>query len=286
MEWSAPLAHKTPPVEIQNIDPRKLETIRRQWKDKSLLLDQDKSRPSEKEAPPDARYLSDRNIHVEKEQRAKETDVIPKPGHPNQPQSSAQTEKHSQPKHRAQTKPLPKLGNLGIPFSFDKKVDPSPKLAQNSPQNSQRNLSSFAPAGGDQAIPDKNLPTGSENLLNAQESVYYSFYARLYEAIGPIWQSRIRQVPYQRRVMPGEYRTSVDVVLDKNGNVLEIRKLQGSGIEEFDSAVDEAWKKVGRFPNPPEGLLDGERHVHTGWTFSVDVGQGFGAMSLPPERNY
>src|SRR4051794_20500662 len=81
LDW---LGHAPPPrVEIQTIDPKKLDAVRKQWKDKGLLLNKDKSKPKEKEAPPDARYFSDRNIHVEKEQRAKDTNVIPKPGRPD-----------------------------------------------------------------------------------------------------------------------------------------------------------------------------------------------------------
>src|SRR4051794_24919909 len=68
------------PVEVHTISPEKLEAVRRQWREKSLLLDQ-KKKPSENpsEAPKDARYFSDRNIRVEKEQRARESAVVPKP---------------------------------------------------------------------------------------------------------------------------------------------------------------------------------------------------------------
>jgi TonB family protein len=272
---------------VQQVDPKKLEAIRRQWKDKPLLLNRDKDKPSEKEAPPDARYMSDRNIRVEKEQRAKDTNVVPKPGSPQPheetpPREATQPKSPAKPPAKAPTKPLPKLGNLGIPFLSPKKSNSVAKRTENPSKRHDHSPAS----GGDQAILEKNLPVGSENLLNAQESIYYSFYARLYDAIGPIWQSRVRQVPRQRRIVPGEYRTVVDVILDESGIVQEVRKIQSSGIEEFDNAVEDAWKKVGRFPHPPDGLLDKEGRVHTGWTFSVDVGQGLGAMYLPPERNY
>ncbi|MEK7690119.1 MAG: TonB C-terminal domain-containing protein, partial [Bdellovibrionota bacterium] len=140
--------------------------------------------------------------------------------------------------------------------------------------------------GGDQAIMDRTLPEGSENLLKAQESVFYSFYSRLYEAIAPIWQSRIREVPRSRKIQAGEYNTVVEVVFDRQGNLIAIRHLEDSGIPEFDTAVDTAWKSVGRFPNPPKGLTNAQGRVHTGWTFSVHVGDGFQVQFLPPERNY
>jgi hypothetical protein len=78
----------------------------------------------------------------------------------------------------------------------------------------------------------------------------------------------------------------VDVIFDPDGNLVGVRRIQSSGIDDFDLAVDESWKKVGRFPNPPKGLLGAENQVHTGWTFTVQVGDGFNMNYLPPERNY
>ena len=268
-----------PPVEVQNIDPQKLDAIRKQWnaREKQLLLNKDKSKPSAQEAPPDARYMSDRNIRVEKEQRARDTNVIP-----NEGKAQKQAEK-SAPKTQSQTQTpkrskLANLGALGVPMN----------LGATTPQEQEASPKTGRPDQdvGDQAILDQNLPEGSENLLNAQESVYYSFYARIYESIGPIWQSLIRQVPTRRNIQTGDYSTSVDVVFDSQGNVLEIRHLRDSGIVEFDQAVDQAWKRVGRFPNPPKGLLDAQGRVHMGWTFTVQVGPGFNLQSAPPRRNY
>ena len=277
-QWAAPL--KPPNVDIQQIDPRKLESIRNKWKEKSLLLDRNPSIPSEKEAPPDARYFSDRNSKVEKEQRARDTNVIPKTGKARKdPPSSRSKSKPKSPK------PLADLRSLGLPLHLNRPQnsrDPADQETQNQATSSQM----ASQLGGDQALLDKDLPTGSENILNTQESIYYSFYARLYEAIGPVWQSRIRELPYRLELQPREYRTEVDVVLDQNGSVVEVRRLHSSGIEEFDRAIEDAWKKVGPFPNPPQALLNSNRQVHTGWTFSVNVQQGLRIQESPPFRNY
>ncbi|MEO5968858.1 MAG: TonB family protein [Bdellovibrionia bacterium] len=276
--WAAPL--KPPPVDIQQIDPLKLESIRSKWKEKSLLLDRNPSIPSEKEAPPNARYLSKRNTQVEKEQRARETNVIPKKGKASEDSSASR----SKPKPPS-SKTLTDLGNLGVPFQLNRSQN-SRELASRDTQNTSSQSQMASELGGDQALLDKDLPTGSENLLNTQESIFYSFYARLYEAIGPVWQSRIRRIPYRLELQPREYRTEVDVVLDQYGSVLEVKKLRSSGIEEFDRAIEDAWKKVGPFPNPPQALLNGNNQIHTGWTFSVNVQQGLGIQEAPPIRNY
>jgi TonB family protein len=276
--WAAPL--KPPHVDIQQIDPRKLESIRNKWKEKSLLLDRNPSIPSEKEAPPNARYLSNRNAKVKKEQRARETNVIPKVGKAGENPSAS----HSKPKQPS-SKNLTDLGNLGIPFQLNR-PQTARELASKDTQNSSSAAQMESQQGGDQALLDKDLPTGSENLLNTQESIFYSFYARLYEAIGPVWQSRIRRVPYRLELQPREYRTEVDVILDQYGSVLEVKMLRSSGIDDFDRAIEDAWKKVGPFPNPPQALLNSENQIHTGWTFSVNVQQGLGIQEAPPIRNY
>jgi outer membrane biosynthesis protein TonB len=263
IHWSPPLA--PPRVDIKTIDPAKLAAIRRKWdQQKQLLLSRDKSPPTETEAPPDAKFMSDRNRRVEKEQRARETVTVPKPGGPrvqNLPKVPRFPE-------------MPKLGNLGIPL-------PVPKPTSDSAGRADPNREE----GGQQYVKDPTVPEGSENILNSQESIYYSFYARLYDSIAPIWQSRIREIP-PRRILGGDYTTVVDVIFDREGNLVGVERTQTSGVDEFDRAVNDAWRRVGRFPNPPSGLLDSQGQVHTGWSFTVRIQDGIPFDVLPPERSY
>jgi protein TonB len=67
--------------------------------------------------------------------------------------------------------------------------------------------------------------------------------------------------------------------------LIAVHQLQSSGVPEFDQAVQDSWRRIGRFPNPPSGLLkNGE--VHTGWTFSVQLDQSLNPDYLPPTRSY
>ena len=265
-----------PRVEVQQVDPAKLDAIRRKWREseKSLLLPKDKSRPREKVAPPpDARYQSDRNIRVEKEQRARQADVLPRP----QTGGAPRAESRQPPAEEVRPAPVPPLSRLGVPFRLNK---PAPK-ARTAPASGPG-----APQSGtDQAILDDKLPEGSENLLNAQESVYYSFFARMYETIGPMWRSRISSISPRPRLEQGDYTTQVEVVMDTAGNVLDVKLLRSSGVPEFDQVVASAWRAAKQFPNPPRGLLESDGRVHTGWTFTVRMNPGFGLYYAPPERN-
>lgn len=259
-------APKPAPVEVQNIDPAKLEAIKQQWKQKALLLSKDKSAidPNVK-APPNARYESDRNRVVEKEQRARQTNVIP-----NQAGSKSQSEK------RSQSKPLPKVSDLGNLSRL-----PSRPLTEAQSASRAGNPGQT----GDQALLDQNLPVGAENLLNTQESIYYSFYARIYEAIGPLWQSKINGLAGTIRVPVGDFVTQVQVVLDQEGNFVETRILRSSGIRAFDQSIDDSWRKLPRFPNPPRDLLDSNGLLQMVWTFAVRVDKNSGFQYVPPERD-
>ncbi len=230
-----------------------------------MLLNTDPNAKSEKEAPKDARYFSDRNTTVEKEQRARNTQVMPQPQKDAIPQRGAKSIK-SQAMNRS-LKDF-NLADLGMPLKFKNK----PQVAQ-APVN-----------GGDQALSDDRLAEGDRNLLNTEESVYYSFYSRVYQTIGPIWESYAYQVMESRSFPQGEYYTYVDVVFDREGKIVRIIYLKSSGVKEFDDIVDRAWKQTPRFPNPPKGLLNSDGEIHTNFGFRVSINQGGGFRWYPVDR--
>ncbi|MDR3608704.1 MAG: TonB C-terminal domain-containing protein [Oligoflexia bacterium] len=294
ISWSPSI--KPVPVELKTIDPAKLDEIRKKWKNnqpKQLLIDRDKNAPSAPEASDKARYMSDRNIVVQKEQRARQTDVMPKAGAPGGTHSEAAQQKkrtatHAVPRQpktppARSANPVHDLSSLGIPLRLSAKSHPEEQEASPPMNSPNQNTNSSGSGGANQWVNDQTLPEGSENMLNAQESVYYSFYARLYDAIAPIWSSKVQQAAYAAHPQPGDYTTVVDVVLNQAGDLLEVRQLQSSGIHELDSVVEPSWRIIGRFPNPPSGLLSPDGTLHMAWSFTMRVGQG-GVSFLPPSR--
>jgi hypothetical protein len=126
----------------------------------------------------------------------------------------------------------------------------------------------------DQALLEKNLPQGSENMLNTEESVFYSFYARVADVVIPSWRSLIRSAPLQKLPQPGDYTTEVDVVLDPEGNLVAVNHLADSGIREFDEIATTVFKRTAKFPNPPQALVKPDGYVHMGWSLTVQMGTG------------
>jgi hypothetical protein len=268
-----------PPIEIQQVDPAKLQAIKNRWKERGFLLSKDPNPPKTKEPEPkDARYESDRNRSVEKETRARQTNVIPNvAGDPKGASDRDQTaQKKSPGAQRARNIPLSDLSNF--------RSLPKPGKPDDDRQAARRR---GGPGDtGDQALNDDSLPVGAENMLNTVESVYYSFYARIYEQIGPLWQSRVRDVVYRKRLPAGDYITRVDVVFDSEGNFVEARILDSSGVPELDQVVPAAWARIPRFPNPPRGLIQPDGKIHTGWGFNVRIDPNMNWNYLPPQRAY
>ncbi len=238
----------SPPLEVQSLDTKKLQEIKQQWKKLPLLVDKNPSIPSEKIAPPHARYMSDRNQTIEKEQRARENLTGPKIGSPQNP-TQTQWKKNS--------RTTSNLGNLGIPFQLTSSPIRSPSQE-----------------GREQSLLENSLPEGSENLLNTQESVFYSFYARMRGTIAPIWYSLIQDASRQSQLGRGDYTTTIDAILDEKGNLIEIHRLQSCGIAALDQVAEDSWKKAAGFPNPPQALLDSEKHVHIIFSFRINLTSG------------
>ncbi len=269
--------------EVQEIDPAKLDQIRKQWKEPEKFALGKKDQP-ETEEPKNARYASDKNRSVEKEQRARNYAPAPVPGDASRVGPEGQAPK-SQPKPKQEARPKSQttpLSNLGVPLKLSSKP-PKPEVEETPPDQKTRDESQTVGNAADQYI-DDGLPVGSQNILNTRESIYYSFYARIYEQVGPNWSSLIREVPYHQQVSPGEYTAVVDVVLDEDGNLRDITFLRFSGVREFDDAITQAWKKIQRFPNPPKGLLNEKGEVHMSWKFTVDASAAAGFSSGPPRR--
>lgn len=230
----------SPHIEVHEIDAHKLSLIRKKWDLRNQRLLLSKNEPENNAPRRDAKYFSDRNQVVEKEQRAKVTGLFHKRSDQNLSHKNSNL-----------------LSKLRIPYQFEV---------------------------GDQPVEDKTLAEGSVNMLNANESVYYSFYARIYETLEPIWKSKVSSIYSLNSHSMGEYITVVDVVLDQEGNLVEVKHLKESGISELDRVVDLSWQMAEKFQNPPQDLLDSNRQVHMGWKFICTLGAEGGYEFFPPTR--
>lgn len=264
------------PVELTQIDPKTLSQIKKSWDEKPLLLDQ--NQVSSNEIPENSRFMSARNIKVEKEQRARHSQVIPQANKTLAPQIDQQQTKTNS-SEKSNTSKLT-LNKLGVPLY------PTKKESGDRLKNNEKLATKSLLNGGDQSITDNSLPLGAENLLNAQESKFYNFYSRMYERIGPLWQSQMYSTLRSSGYPRGTYYAQVEITLDTEGVVRNIEIIRSSGISDFDEVIVKAWKQLRQFPHPPLEIIKNER-VITSWSFQIQIDESHGGWNTPaPYRNY
>lgn len=120
----------------------------------------------------------------------------------------------------------------------------------------------------------EEIPLGEMTQLNTQEFKYFGFYNRIKLQLEQFWGKSIndkaRALYRSGRRMPASENmiTSVTVVLDEKGQIVNIKIDGSSGVRELDHAAVESFKKAGPFPNPPKGLVvDGRAVIQ--WGFVV-----------------
>jgi protein TonB len=61
------------------------------------------------------------------------------------------------------------------------------------------------------------------------------------------------------------------IVLNSTGNLVKIQVLADSGILDLDDAAIEAFQKAAPFPNPPNGIVEGDGMVRIRWDFILET---------------
>ena len=120
----------------------------------------------------------------------------------------------------------------------------------------------------------EEVPLGDMTNLNTTEFKYYGFYHRIRQKLEQHWGSSIKDkaknLYRSGRRMPASENliTSVTVVLNDHGQIVDMQIEGTSGVRELDQAAIESFNKAGPFPNPPKGLLVGGKATIQ-WGFVV-----------------
>ena len=120
----------------------------------------------------------------------------------------------------------------------------------------------------------EEVPLGDMTRLNTQEFKYYGFYFRIKQQLEQYWGSSIREKITKVYKRDGrfpasdKFLTSVKVVLDKSGQIVDVVIKGSSGVSELDDAAVESFNRAGPFPNPPKGMMvNGKASIE--WGFAV-----------------
>ncbi|MGZ3722892.1 MAG: energy transducer TonB family protein [Bdellovibrionales bacterium] len=222
------------------------------------------------EVDPNTRFLSQNNQKVIKQTKAersgkfKNTALGGKPDEGkvdgDKKEKKVSEEEKVKPKEKGE---LPDLKDLSPKFS----LSPGPK-APDSEKNGD-------PSQSDDYLKDVN--TGMQTLLSTREFVYYSYYARIKEAIRQHWEPNVREkvkIIYRqgRNIASAKDRvTQVLVTLNDKGELIKVEVLTQSGVEQLDNAAVEAFKAASPFPNPPKGMVEPDGTIKIRWDFVLEA---------------
>ncbi len=119
----------------------------------------------------------------------------------------------------------------------------------------------------------KDVKAGMQTLLNTKEYSYYSYYAKIKEALHAQWEPNVRdKVNIIQRddrdiASVNNHVTRLLVILDKHGELIDVKVLNKSSNSHLDNAALEAFREAAPFPNPPPGLVDSNGTIRIRWDF-------------------
>lgn len=126
-----------------------------------------------------------------------------------------------------------------------------------------------------QAYLPPELEIGDMAALNADQDLYYTFYRRMAEKTFVYWAQNI-SASFEKMRRQGQlgptskaWVTIVELLLDKDGNVIASQPLQLAGEYEMDSAPSRAFRAAKNFPNPPKDMVEEDGYIRIRYKFVV-----------------
>lgn len=222
-----------------------------------------------KSRPKKAKYLSHSNQSFERETVAAKTGRYKEAGkgetRKKTPKLQA-TQKQPKPKQVVKAPVKRKKSKNGkLSFSdlapVDFKVPPKPKQKVAAKKQGLKNGSKNKKGLSQNNDYVEDIKLGDMTRLNTQEFKYYGFYHRIRQKLEQYWEHSLRKkvdAIYRqgRRVASNNEKiTSLRIVLDHKGRIVDVRVRASSGVKELDDAAIESFNKAGPFPNPPTGMI-------------------------------
>lgn len=259
-------------TEVVEISPRELQQLKdkimeKQRKAEKMALAENEILPQfkTKEPPKEAHMAGPHNQSVPEEQVAGPQNEASKTGGGGARAKQQQRHKNLD------------LSKLGLGTKLAKPTPPSPEEAES--HESTDRQGPMGPSGifRPRGLENKNIKHGTQNILNAVESPYYSFWARLFKPIEENWYFLYKQVQREigdelvaLKARPGShYAVTMEITIDHQGNMVSVRVLEQSGLPTFDRMTRQAIEKVGAVPNPPPGIFEGRQYYAQTMTFGL-----------------
>ncbi len=122
----------------------------------------------------------------------------------------------------------------------------------------------------------QGVKEGEITSLNTAEFIYYSFYRRVEDSIVYLWNKDINDYviahpDVRANLGKRDYITEIEAVLDRNGHFVSMYIIKSSGVSGIDAAPGKAFSDASPFENPPKGMVGPDNLVRMRWRFIVSV---------------
>jgi TonB family protein len=269
-------------IEISLQDPRSLKKLKKMNR-KAAIKKQivNNTLDGENVKPKDTRFLGEKNQYYKKQSIAKKVESFNK-GSKGSTKFDEISKEASQAKSN-QGKKL-NLADLSMDGFGKTLIDSSIKKnhAKNEKMFKERKKIKFGTSFGDEKSKGmasnndyiEDVPLGETTQLNTTEYKYYGFYHRVRQRLEQHWGRTIREKTKDiykkgRNIQSNRsYITSLTIIMNSKGKIVEVVVNGRSGLEELDQAAVESFNKAGPFPNPPPGMVK-KGKVIINWGFVV-----------------
>jgi len=258
------------------------------------------------EPPPSAKFLAERNQHVEKETVSKyarghagQVLPVPQEGSPGRPASgSGKEEQKQQQKQRlALAHPMPGDGPGRGPTEGGEhgskdgtSSSPSPDSGPSGPVRPDLTVGpeSLAKiAGAPNMDGFGQAEEGEVTALNTREFKYATYMNQIRRRIGEAWYPKIDEAmrtrdPEGKSFFYKQRTVTIGITLDLSGHVTDLAVVHSSNIDFFDRIAVASIRQSEPFLNPPPGMFDRDGVARIPFSFTVYPADRRGALFWRP----
>jgi len=192
----------------------------------------------------------------------------PAPKVPKEPQPQHQQPSPQKGDHHIKTL---KLDDAELAMKFGAAAPSRPASSQSSSRSKLSEYQAFSrPPGsgaaflGTAGISDHlpNLPDGDITMLNAKANIYASFVRRVAIQVFTQLRSQGWERLSRQQIQQLDDFATIEAVLSKKGDLMDIRLIGGSGSAAFDSVLKLSVNAGAKDPNPPPGAEASDGLIH------------------------
>lgn len=146
-------------------------------------------------------------------------------------------------------------------------------LPKNQPNVERKDQPQWATSGEPAQDYVKGVKESDHTELSTREFVFYGYFQRIREQLDRAWVPILKQKVgnYLRSgrhlASDSDLTTKLLVILNEGGEIVHVKMVSESGVQDLDEAAIRAFNQAGPFPNPPKGIIDLNREIRIPWHF-------------------